>query len=60
VSIVFAPESIEETFFQRHSLKGTETGIIPVQVDAETYTGLDGAVGLHVAAQSARSNCMVL
>ena len=51
VSIVRAPESIEETFFQRHPLKGMETGIIPVQVDTETYMALDGAIGLRIAAQ---------
>jgi bifunctional non-homologous end joining protein LigD len=28
-----------------------ETGIVPVQVEAETYIALDGATGLHTAAQ---------
>jgi bifunctional non-homologous end joining protein LigD len=51
VSIVRAPESIDETFFQRHPLRGMESGVIPVEVGAETYMALDGAVGLHTAAQ---------
>ncbi len=51
LSIVRAPESIEETFFQRHPLRGMETGVLPVEVDGETYMALDGAVGLHTAAQ---------
>jgi bifunctional non-homologous end joining protein LigD len=51
LSIVRAPETIEETFFQRHPLKGMESGVVPVEVEAETYMALDGAVGLHTAAQ---------
>ena len=43
LSIVRAPETIAETFFQRHPLRGMETGIIPVDVDGETYMALDGA-----------------
>ena len=51
LSIVRAPETVKETFFQRHPLRGMETGIIPVEVDDETYLALDGAVGLRTAAQ---------
>jgi bifunctional non-homologous end joining protein LigD len=51
VSIVRAPDSIEETFFQRHPLRGMEEGIVPIDVGGETYMALDGAVGLHAAAQ---------
>ncbi len=51
VSIVRAPDSIEQTFFQRHPLKGMTLGIIPVEAEGETYISLDGAVGLHTAAQ---------
>ena len=51
LSIVRAPETIEETFFQRHPLRGMGTGIIPVEVGSETYMALDGAAGLHTAAQ---------
>jgi bifunctional non-homologous end joining protein LigD len=51
VSIVRAPENIAETFFQRHPLRGMETGIVPFDVEGETYMALDGAVGLHTAAQ---------
>src|SRR6185437_1873376 len=48
---VRAPESIEETFFQRHPLRGMEAGIIAVEVGSQTYMALDGAIGLHSAAQ---------
>ena len=51
VSIVRAPESIAETFFQRHPLRGMETGVVPFDVEGETYMALDGALGLHTAAQ---------
>ncbi|HXT06033.1 MAG TPA: DNA ligase D [Roseiarcus sp.] len=51
LSIVRAPESIEETFFQRHPLRGMEAGIIAVEVGSQTYMALDGAIGLHSAAQ---------
>ncbi len=51
LSIVRAPETIEDTFFQRHPLRGMETGVIPVEAGDETYMALDGAVGLHTAAQ---------
>ena len=51
VSIVRAPESIEETFFQRHPLKGMTRGIVPVEIGSETYMAIDGAVGLRTAAQ---------
>ena len=51
LSIVRAPETIAETFFQRHPLRGMETGVIPVEVDGETYLSLDGPLGLHTAAQ---------
>jgi bifunctional non-homologous end joining protein LigD len=51
LSIVRAPETIEETFFQRHPLKGMEAGIVPVEAGSETYMALDGAIGLHSAAQ---------
>ncbi len=51
LSIVRAPETIAETFFQRHPLRGMEAGIVPVEVGSETYMALDGALGLHTAAQ---------
>ncbi len=51
LSIVRAPDTIAETFFQRHPLRGMEAGIVPVEVGAETYMALDGALGLHTAAQ---------
>jgi bifunctional non-homologous end joining protein LigD len=51
LSIVRAPESIAETFFQRHPLRGMEAGVLPVEIDGETYMALDGALGLHTAAQ---------
>jgi bifunctional non-homologous end joining protein LigD len=51
LSIVRAPETITETFFQRHPLPGMKTGIVPVESEGETYMALDGAVGLHTAAQ---------
>ena len=51
LSIVRAPETIAETFFQRHPLRGMEAGILPVDVDGETYMALDGALGLQTAAQ---------
>ena len=51
VSIVRAPETIADTFFQRHPLRGMEAGIVPVDVEGETYMALDGALGLRTAAQ---------
>jgi bifunctional non-homologous end joining protein LigD len=51
VSIVRAPETIAETFFQRHPLRGMEAGIVPFDTEGETYMALDGALGLHTAAQ---------
>ena len=51
VSIVRAPENIAETFFQRHPLRGMETGVAPIEVGAETYMALEGALGLATAAQ---------
>jgi bifunctional non-homologous end joining protein LigD len=51
VSIVRAPETIAETFFQRHPLRGMEAGVMPVEVGDETYMALDGATGLATAAQ---------
>ena len=51
VSIVRAPESIAETFFQRHPLRGMEASVTPVEVGDETYMALDGAGGLATAAQ---------
>ena len=51
VSIVRAPETIAETFFQRHPLRGMEKGIVPFDTEGETYMALDGALGLHTAAQ---------
>ena len=51
LSIVRAPSTIEETFFQRHPLPGMERGITPVPVEGETYMALDGKTGLRTAAQ---------
>ncbi|MFT4099171.1 MAG: DNA ligase D [Rhodoblastus sp.] len=52
VSIVRAPDSIAETFFQRHPLKGMARGVIDIQQAAdEPYMALDGALGLRTAAQ---------
>ena len=52
VSIVRAPDSIAETFFQRHPLKGMSRGIIQIpQQGEESYMALDGALGLRTAAQ---------
>ena len=51
VSLVRAPETIGETFFQRHPLKGMTAGVTPEEVDAETYMALDGSTGLATAAQ---------
>ncbi|MEF3367503.1 DNA ligase D, partial [Methylocystis sp. 9N] len=52
VSLLRAPENIEaELFFQRHPLKGMAKGVIPVEIDGKSYFSLEGAVGLHTAAQ---------
>lgn len=52
VSLLRAPENIEgELFFQRHPLKGMTKGVIAVEIDGKSYFALDGAVGLHTAAQ---------
>ncbi len=52
LSIVRAPESIAETFFQRHPLKGMARGIVDIpQAGDEPYMALDGALGLRTAAQ---------
>ncbi len=52
ISIVRAPDNIEETFFQRHPLKGMSRGIVVIpQAGDESYIALDGALGLRTAAQ---------
>ncbi|WP_457797212.1 DNA ligase D [Methylocystis sp. S23] len=51
VSLLRAPENIEELFFQRHPLKGMTRGILTVESGDEPYIALDGALGLHTAAQ---------
>ena len=52
VSLIRAPETIEaEMFFQRHPLKGMTAGVVSVDVGDETYMALNGAEGLHTAAQ---------
>ncbi len=52
VSLLRAPENIDaELFFQRHPLKGMTKGVIAVEIDGKSYFALDGAVGLHTAAQ---------
>ncbi|WP_442754289.1 DNA ligase D [Methylocystis sp. JAN1] len=51
VSLLRAPENIEELFFQRHPLKGMARGILTVENEDEPYMALDGALGLHTAAQ---------
>jgi bifunctional non-homologous end joining protein LigD len=51
LSLVRAPDTIAETFFQRHPLKGMTAGVAPVEIGDETYMTLDGATGLATAAQ---------
>jgi bifunctional non-homologous end joining protein LigD len=51
ISLLRAPETIEELFFQRHPLKGMSKGILKVENEDEPYMALDGALGLHTAAQ---------
>ncbi len=51
VSLLRAPDTIAELFFQRHPLKGMTKGILTVPSDGEPYLALDGALGLHTAAQ---------
>jgi bifunctional non-homologous end joining protein LigD len=51
ISLLRAPENIEELFFQRHPLKGMTRGILKVESDDQPYIALDGALGLHTAAQ---------
>lgn len=51
VSLLRAPETIEELFFQRHPLKGMTRGFLKVGGGDEPYIALDGALGLHMAAQ---------
>ena len=51
LSLVRAPETIAETFFQRHPLKGMSAGVAPVEIGAQTYMTLAGAAGLATAAQ---------
>ena len=51
VSLLRAPETIEDLFFQRHPLKGMTKGIVKIPDDGESYIALDGALGLHTAAQ---------
>lgn len=52
ISLLRAPENIGELFFQRHPLKGMSKGILKVEDEGgEPYIALDGALGLHTAAQ---------
>ncbi len=51
ISLLRAPETIEDLFFQRHPLKGMTRGILTVANEDEPYIALDGALGLHTAAQ---------
>lgn len=51
VSLVRAPDSIENLFFQRHPLAGMNGDVLKVGCDGETYIALAGAAGLHAAAQ---------
>jgi bifunctional non-homologous end joining protein LigD len=51
ISLLRAPENIEELFFQRHPLKGMTRGILTIENEDEPYIALDGALGLHTAAQ---------
>ncbi len=52
ISLIRAPETIEaEMFFQRHPLKGMAAGVVAVDIGDETYMALEGAAGLHTAAQ---------
>ncbi|WP_330082917.1 DNA ligase D [Methylocystis iwaonis] len=51
ISLLRAPETVEELFFQRHPLKGMSKGILTVENEDEPYIALDGALGLHTAAQ---------
>ncbi len=51
ISLLRAPDTIDELFFQRHPLKGMSKGILKVESEDEPYIALDGALGLHTAAQ---------
>ncbi len=51
ISLLRAPETVRELFFQRHPLKGMAKGILRVPNEDEPYIALDGALGLHTAAQ---------
>ncbi|MEK4034068.1 DNA ligase D [Methylocystis sp. IM3] len=52
ISLLRAPDNIGELFFQRHPLKGMSKGILKVEDEGgEPYIALDGALGLHTAAQ---------
>jgi bifunctional non-homologous end joining protein LigD len=52
ISLLRAPENIDDLFFQRHPLKGMSKGILKVADDGDApYLALDGASGLHTAAQ---------
>ncbi|GLI93919.1 DNA ligase D [Methylocystis echinoides] len=51
ISLLRAPETVEELFFQRHPLKGMTKGILKVPDGDAPYIALDGALGLHTAAQ---------
>jgi bifunctional non-homologous end joining protein LigD len=52
ISLLRAPENIDDLFFQRHPLKGMSKGILKVADDGDApYLALDGALGLHTAAQ---------
>ncbi len=52
VSLIRAPQNIDaQLFFQRHPLKGMTKGVLTVTGEREPYMALDGALGLHTAAQ---------
>ena len=51
VSLVRAPETIENIFFQRHPLAGMNGSVLKVDCEGEAYIALAGEAGPHTAAQ---------
>ncbi|ARN82418.1 DNA ligase D [Methylocystis bryophila] len=51
VSLVRAPDTIDNLFFQRHPLPGMNGSVLKVDCDNQTYISLNGEAGLHAAAQ---------
>jgi len=49
VSLVRAPDSIENLFFQRHPLAGMNGSVLKVECDGATYIALASAPGPHAA-----------